>query len=99
MREQFTARARQSVQSAFLLDALVDHLSVSVTEENVQHKIEELSSSRVEQQRQIEAFYAEDENHQTLKRQMMREKAIQAVVDKAQIKTVDKEVAATQEKD
>ena len=29
----------------------------------------------------------------------MREKAIQAVVDKAQIKTVDKEVAGAQEKD
>ena len=99
LREQFTARARQSVQSAFLLDALVDHLSVSVTEEDVRKKIEELSASGAEQQRQVEAFYAKDENRQSLERQLMREKAIQAVVDKAQIKTVDKEVAAAQEKD
>lgn len=104
LREQFTARARQSVQSAFLLDALVDHLSASVTEEDVQQKIEELSSSGgVDQQRQVKAFYANDENRQALERQMMQEKAIQAVVDKAQIKTVDKtvdkEVAAAQEKD
>ena len=99
LRDQFTARARQSVQSAFLLDALVDHLSVSVAEQDVQQKIEELSASGAEQQRMVEAFYAKDENRQSLERQLMREKAMQAVVDKAQIKTVDKEVAAAQEKD
>lgn len=99
LRDQFTARARQSVQSAFLLDALVDHLSVSVVDEDVRRKIEELSASGAEQQRQVEAFYAKDENRQSLERQLMREKAIQAVVDKAQIKTVDKEVAGAQEKD
>jgi trigger factor len=97
LRGQFTARARQSVQSAFLLDALVDHLSVAVTEEDVRHKIEELSASGAEQQPQVEAFYAKDENRQSLERQLMREKAIQTVVDKAQIKTVDKEVAGSQE--
>ncbi len=99
LRQQFTARARHSVQSVFLLDALVDHLSVSVTEEDVRQKIEELSSSGVEQQRQVEASYAKDENRQALERQLMREKAFQAVVDKAQIKTVDREVAAAREKD
>ena len=99
LREQFTVRARQSVQSAFLLDALIEHLSVSVTEEDVRQKIEELSASGSEQQRQVEAFYAKGENRQSLERQLMREKAIQAVVDKAQIKTVDKEVTGAQEKD
>ena len=99
LREQFTVRARQSVQSAFLLDALIEHLSVSVTEEDVRQKIEELSASGAEQQRQVEAFYAKGENRQSLERQLMREKAIQAVVDKAQIKTVDKEVTGAQEKD
>ena len=99
LREQFTVRARQSVESAFLLDALIEHLSVSVTEEGVRQKIEELSASGAEQQRQVEAFYAKDENRQSLERQLMREKAIQAVVDKAQIKTVDKEVTGAQEKD
>lgn len=99
LRGQFTVRARQSVQSAFLLDALVDHLSVSVAEEDVRQKIEELSASGAEQQTQVEAFYAKDENRQSLERQLMREKAIQAVVDKAQIKTVEKEVAGALEKD
>ena len=72
---------------------------MSVTEEDVRQKIEELSASGAEQQRQVEAFYAKGENRQSLERQLMREKAIQAVVDKAQIKTVDKEVTGAQEKD
>ena len=91
MREEFTARARQSVQSAFIMDALVKHLSLSVSDEEVQQKITELSSANTDQQHQIEAFYAQEDNTQALQRQLLHQKAIQAVVDKAKINTVHKE--------
>ena len=99
LREQFTTRARQSVQSVFIVDALVEQLSLSVSEEEVAQKIEELSSANPEQRQQLENFYAKAENRQALERQLLREKAIQAVVDKAEIKAVDKDVAGTGEKD
>ncbi len=99
LREQFTARARQSVQSVFIVDALVEQLSLSVSEKAVRQKIEELSSANPEQKQQLENFYAKAENRQALERQLLREKAIQAVVDKAEIKAVDRDVAGTGEKD
>ena len=99
LREQFTTRARQSVQSVFIVDALVEQLSLSVSEEEVDQKIEELSSANPEQKQQLENFYAKAENRQALERQLLREKAIQAVVDKAEIKAVDRDVAGTGEKD
>ena len=99
LREQFTTRARQSVQSVFIVDALVEQLSLSVSEEEVAQKIEELSSANPEQKQQLENFYAKAENRQALERQLLREKAIQAVVDKAEIKAVDRDVAGTEEKD
>ena len=99
LHEQFTARARQSVQSVFIVDALVEQLSLSVSEEEVAQKIEELSSANPEQKQQLENFYAKAENRQALERQLLREKAIQAVVDKAEIKAVDRDVAGTGEKD
>ena len=99
LREQFTARARQSVQSVFIVDALIAQLSLSVSEEEVGQKIEELSSANPEQKQQLENFYAKAENRQALERQLLREKAIQTVVDKAEIKAVDRDVAGTGEKD
>ncbi len=98
LREQFTTRARQNVQSAFIVDTLIEQLSLSVSEESVRQKIEELSSANPEQKQRLENFYAQAENRQALERQLLRERAIQAVVDKAEIKTVDKEVAAIPEK-
>ena len=99
LREQFTARARQSVQSVFIVDALVEQLSLSVSEKAMRQKIEELSSANPEQKQQLENFYAKAENRQALERQLLREKAIQAVVDKVEIKAVDRDVAGTREKD
>ena len=99
LREQFTARARQSVQSVFVVDALIEQLSLSVSGEEVAQKIEELSSANPEQKQQLENFYARAENRQALERQLLREKAVQAVVDKAEIKAVDRDVAGTGEKD
>lgn len=99
LREQFTTRARQSVQSVFIVDALIEQLSLSVSEEAMHQKIEELSSANPEQKQQLENFYAKAENRQALERQLLREKAIQAIVDKAEIKAVDRDVAGTGEKD
>lgn len=98
LREQFTTRARQNVQSVFIVDALVEQLSLSVSEESVRQKIEALSSANPEQKQRLENFYAQAENRQALERQLLREKAIQAVVDKAEIKAVDREVVGRLEK-
>lgn len=99
MREEFTTRARQSVQSVFIVDALVKRLSLSVSDEDVQHKIAELSAANPDQQHQVEAFYAREENKQALQRQLLHEKAIQVVVDKAKINTVHRAVAGEEQTD
>jgi len=78
---------------------LVEQLSLSVSEEAMRQKIAELSSANPEQKQQLENFYAKAENRQALERQLLRAKAVQAVVDKAEIKAVDRDVAGTGEKD
>lgn len=99
LREQFTVRARQNVRAVFIVDALVEQMSLSVSEESLGQKIEELFSANPEQKQQLENFYAKAENRQALERQLLRERAIQAVVAKAEIKPVDKAVAGLLEKD
>jgi len=91
LRSEFQSRARRQIQAVLLFDALVKQFGLSVTEEDVQRHIEEvISASGVERQQQIEAFYAKEENRQTLERRLVHEKALRVLVDKAVIKVVEK---------
>jgi trigger factor len=100
LREEFTVRAQKQVQAVFLLDALAKQLELSVSDEELQQQIAEVAASAgVERQPQVEAFYAKDENRRTLRNRLLHDKALRVVVEKAQVKVVEADIAGGQEKD
>ncbi len=99
IREDFSQRAKRQIETTLLLDALVEQLGVTSTEEEVDLKIEDFGAASVEHRQQIEALYADPTNRQMLKGRLLREKALQAVVEKAHIRTVLRDVAGAEEND
>jgi len=100
LRDEFTARARKQVQAVFLLDALARQLELSVSDEELQQQIAEVAASAgVERQPQVDAFYAKDENRRTLRNRLLHDKALRFVVEKAQVKIVETDIAGGPEKD
>ncbi len=99
IREDLSLRAKRQIETTLLLDALVEQLDITSTEEEVDVKIENLEAASVEQRQQIGTFYADPTNRQMLQGRLCREKALQAVVGKAHIRVVQEDVAGAEEND
>ena len=99
IREDFSQRAKRQIETTLLLDALVEQLGITSTEEEVDLKIENFGATSVEQRQQIDTFYADPSNRQMLQGRLRREKALQAVVEKAHIRVVQEDVAGAEEND
>ena len=99
MREDFSQRARRQIETTLLLDALVEQLGVTSTEEEVELQIENFGAASVEQRQQIDTFYADPRNRQMLHGRLCREKALRTVVEKAHIRVVQEDVAGAEEND
>jgi FKBP-type peptidyl-prolyl cis-trans isomerase (trigger factor) len=107
LQEEISTRARRQVQSFLLLDALAKQLGVLVAEEEIQKRIEDIvAASGIERRQQIEALYERQENRSNLDQRLQQEKTLRLVVDKAQVKVVEKDigegeagVAGAEEKD
>jgi trigger factor len=100
LRTEVSARAQRQVQTALLLDALANHARLSVSEEEIHQRIEEIAAaSGVERQQQITAFYERAENHRALQNRLLQEKTLRFVVDRVKIKTGEKGVAGGKEKE
>jgi len=99
LRDGFTSSARKQVQVAFLLEALAKQLELSISDEEVQQQVNHIAENvGTEQQPQITAFYGREENRRMLRNRLLHEKALQLVVEKANIKVVEREVAGGEEK-
>ena len=100
MREEFTMQARKQVQSVFLLEALAKQENLTVSDEEVQQQIAEvIASVGVERRSQVDAYYAREENQRMLRNRLLHDKALRLVVEKAIVKTVEGDIAGTEEKD
>ncbi len=99
IQEELLSRARRQVQSSLLLDALARQESIVVSDTEVDGRLAEIIASSGEHQRQVHAYYEQEENRQALRVRLLQEKALGVVVDRAKIKTIDKNVASSQEKD
>jgi trigger factor len=92
--ENVTAQARRQVQTSLLLDALAQQLGLSVSEEELQQRIDTLVESiGVERRPQVEAMYAADENRQALRVRLLHDAAMRALRDAAIVRTVEMGVA------
>lgn len=85
MKEEFLTRARKQIQSFLLLDALANQVGIAVSEEEIQQRIEDIIiASGVERRHQIEGYYKQKENRDSLERRLQQEKTLHFVIDKAQ---------------
>jgi trigger factor len=99
IREDFSQRAKRQIETTLLLDALVEQLGITSTEEEVDLKIGNFGAASVEQQQQVETFYADPRNRQMLQGRLCREKALEAVVGKAHVRVVQEDIAGAEEND
>ncbi len=99
LRDGFMSSAKKQVQIGFLLETLATQLGLSVPEEEVQQQVNSIAErAGPTQQPQITAFYGREENRRGLRNRLLHEKALHLVVEKAQVKVVDREVAGREEK-
>lgn len=100
VRDDLTRRARKQVQTIFVLDAIARQAGLTVSEEELHRRIDEiLSTVSVEHRPRLEALYAQPESRETLQDRLLREKALRFLVDKAKITTIEEEdVAGGEEK-
>ena len=99
LRDGFMSSARKQVQVAFLLEALAKQLELSIPDEEVQQQVNHIAENvGTDQQPQITAFYGREENRRVLRNRLLHEKALQLVVEKANVKVVEREVAGGEEK-
>ena len=96
MREDLSARAKRQIETTWLLDALAEQLGLTLSEEAVDRKIAEFTAANVEQRQQIESLYADADRRQMLKARLLREEALRAVVEKADVRTIHADIADTQ---
>jgi len=88
------------VQFVFLLEALAKQENLTVSDEEVQQQIAEvIASVGVERRSQVDAYYAREENQRMLRNRLLHDKALRLVVEKAIVKTVEGDIAGTEEKD
>ena len=99
LRDELTARARKQVQTVFVLDAVAKHLALTVSDDELRNRIDEVVASVGPEHRpRLEAFYTQSENQYALQDRMRHEKALRFLVDKAKIRTVEEGVAGEGEK-
>lgn len=92
-RDELSARARRQVQTFLLLDRLANQVEITISAEEIQKRIDDIvAANGIERRQQIEAFYERQENRMALERRLQQEKTLRFVVDKAQVKLVEKSV-------
>lgn len=99
VRDEVVGRARRHIESTWLLDALAEQLGLTVSEDEVDRKISELAMANAEQRRQLETIYADSDNRRMLKSRLLREKALDTVMEKADVQTVREDIAGSPEND
>lgn len=99
LREEFVGRAKKQVQATFLFEALAKQLELAVTDDEVQQQVNEIAQSMgPDRQSQVTAFYAREENRRVLRNRLLHDKALRWVVEKANVKVVERDVAGGEEK-
>ena len=96
VRAGFSLRAKRQIQTTVILDALAGQIGLTITAEEVDQKAAEFASASVDHRQQIEAFYTDPTNRRMLEGRLLREQGLRAVVEKANVRIVPKDVAGEQ---
>lgn len=86
--DDFNASATFMIQSSFLVDALADRLSLHPSHDELHEKIKELARQSGMAEDLLNTYYHRPENQSRLEFQLMEEKVVAYLVDKAKITEV-----------
>jgi trigger factor len=87
LKEEYRDEAVRDVKSALLLKRIADKEGISVTEEEVGQKFEEIALKTNRTRNQVETYYKKNNMVDGLKGQLVEEKTLQLLRDRAQITT------------
>ncbi|MCC7405294.1 MAG: trigger factor [Bdellovibrionales bacterium] len=88
--EDFNQSATFIVQSSFLVDALADKLNLRPTDQDFDAKIGEIAAQTGLEAERLKTYYQEQDNASRLSFQIMEEKVVACLIEKANIKKVPK---------
>ena len=91
--DDFNQSASFVVQSSFLVDSLADKLDLRPTPKDFEAKITEISQQTGLEQARLSEYYMQEENQSRLSFQIMEEKVVAHLIEKAEIKEVPKKEA------
>lgn len=92
--QDFNDSATFIVQSSFLVDAIADKLSLRPSHQDLHAKINEIAKQTGLEEARLNEYYHKPENQSRLSFQLMEEKVVSHLIDKAIIREVPKSAGA-----
>ena len=90
LRRELRPRAVRDGKAAILLDRLAAQHGLQVGEDEITERVNQIARASGAARGQAQGFYANDERREALRTQIMRERALELVVDRSKIRTVEK---------
>jgi trigger factor len=90
LRQELRPRAVRDGKAAILLDRLAAQHGLQVGEDEITERVNQIARASGAARGQAQEFYANDERREALRTQIMRERALELVVDRSKIRTVEK---------
>jgi trigger factor len=90
LRQELRPRAIRDGKAAILLDRLAEQRGIEVEEDEVVDRVKRIASRSGAAHGHAEQHYANEERRRALRTQILREKALEVVVDRSKIRTVEK---------
>jgi len=97
--QMYRDTAVQQVQGSLILGAVARQEKIAVEPTEIDGKLEEIASMANAPLDAVKKYYASDENRRGLMAQIVEEKAVQLLLEKAEIQEVDKEQLAPADKE
>ncbi len=89
LQEEMEPRARQQVRANLLLEAIADSEGLEVSEEEIAAEIDNHIAHAGPSGEQLRSLYADPSTRIGLRLQMLRERALDRVIEKANVRTVE----------
>jgi trigger factor len=90
LRQELRPRAVRDGKAAILLDRLAAQHGLQVGEDEITERVNQIVRASGASRGQAQGYYANDERREALRTQIMRERALELVVDRSKIRTVEK---------
>jgi trigger factor len=88
-RKNFEARAIRQVQATLLVEKIAELENIGVTDADVQERVDQVARAGGERAKSIREFYSRAEARDELRAQLVFDRTVNFLLERAQIKEVD----------